>query len=94
MEGQLSLFDFEISSNEEEIKEPLHPQDIKKEKEKSQFENNEEKHYIGEQVEVQYGDDFYIGIITRIYNNGDTINCLFYGDKITAFYKGVVKSII
>lgn len=47
---------------------------------------------VGDNVEVQYGDEFYKGVVTSIYNGGNTINCIF-DNRHTAFYKTFVKKL-
>lgn len=47
---------------------------------------------VGESVEVEFNKKIYNGVITRIYNGGDTINCIF-DNKHTAFHKSKAKKI-
>ncbi|MEG3040878.1 MAG: hypothetical protein RR891_02665 [Clostridium sp.] len=54
--------------------------------------SEDEEIKVGNMVEVIYGEDKFKGIVTRIYNNGDTINCIF-NNKHSAFYKTFVKKI-
>ena len=51
-----------------------------------------EEFKIGDNVEVEFHKKIYKGVITRIYNGGDTINCIF-DNRSTAFYKSKVKKI-
>lgn len=46
----------------------------------------------GETVEVEFNGQTYQGKITRIYNQGDTINCIF-NNKHTAFHKSKVRKV-
>lgn len=48
---------------------------------------------VGDSVELQYGEGTFKGVVTSIYNNGDTINCIF-DNKHSAFYKKCVKKLI
>ena len=52
----------------------------------------EEKVRVDDNVEVQYGEDIFKGVVTRIYNNGDTINCIF-DNRHSAFYRKCVRKI-
>ncbi|MEG2936766.1 MAG: hypothetical protein RR844_09815 [Clostridium sp.] len=51
-----------------------------------------EEFKIGESVDVEFDNQIYKGVITRIYNGGDTINCIF-DNKHTAFHISKVKKI-
>lgn len=47
---------------------------------------------VGESVEVEFNKKIYKGVITRIYNGGDTINCIF-DNKHTAFHRSKVRKV-
>lgn len=47
---------------------------------------------VGDNVEVQYGEEIFKGVVNSIYNNGDTINCIF-DNRHSAFYKKCVRKI-
>lgn len=51
-----------------------------------------EEFKIDDNVEVEFHKKIYKGVITRIYNGGDTINCIF-DNRSTAFHKSKVKKI-
>lgn len=51
------------------------------------------EHYVGETVLVNYDGIEYTGTVTRIYNNGDSLCVAFdEGRRSTAFYVENVKS--
>lgn len=52
----------------------------------------EDEIIVGDSVEVQYGEDTFKGVVSSIYNNGDTINCIF-DNRHSAFYKKCVRKI-
>ena len=52
-------------------------------------EKTQSNYYIGRKVTVNYDGVLYPAVITRIYNNGDTINCSFNGNA-TAFHISAV----
>ena len=47
---------------------------------------------VGESLEVEFNKKIYNGVITRIYNGGDTINCIF-DNKHTAFHRSKVRKV-
>lgn len=94
-DSQISLF--EMMNHIEEA--PKIVQENELISEERLFENEEvllsykedEEHYVGEQVTVTYDGLLYTARVTRIYNDGNTINCVFDG-KSTAFHKSLVYS--
>lgn len=47
---------------------------------------------VGDTVEVDFGGNIYKGVATRIYNQGDTINCIF-NNKHSAFHISKIKKV-
>lgn len=102
-ENQISLFDMAesnyikedpaIKQQETQIIDMQKNKVISTEEEfiKTEDDDIDIEHYLGEEVVVNYGGILYQGEVTRIYNDGNTINCVFDG-RSTAFYKDLVYS--
>lgn len=96
MEGQIDLFSMLFDSDPKELNENENNNDNKvsnfKDIEKEQ--DLDSNYSIGEKVLVNYGGVEYIGEVTMIFNEGNTINCFFDNNtRHTAFHKSVVRKL-
>lgn len=93
MESQLSLFEMMFNAEKEveveevntKITEPI--KNLEKKIIKKPLNREKKTFIVGEAVRVSYFGEIYLGVVKSIYNNNETINCIFDGGtKHTAFY--------